>query len=452
MPGLAAAPILKLLLLLPCYAESASLLNLPPARPAQAAALLQQRNEERSANDLSNEVVQGEGEEVLAGTTTLLSEYFKHVIERAGEETMAGAATLLSEYFKHVIEHAGSPEAWMSFDKGRFESLAMLQQQELERACTKMIPQDAVRHQVAHMVRKTLHKQPNNERNTAGQLSISYKEAAELRESILRQAPFLRQWDMYDQFVRGSMETVLGWPVLAAVPEQTDRVAVAILLEGIKGKYIDHNAQYVIRSVMHRLGPRWALHIFHGKDRRLSLEKALGFPANVMWTTATVDGEPVEKTRDSNSQVRWSRDFYKAIPERHEHILIFELDSLLLQKNCVEQFLDYDLVGAPGRHPPFPQGSMNGGFTLRRRSTFWKAVNLYNYSEARHLDPSDNPNEDSIAAIVLSKMGANVAPEEVAKNFAFESVPNSTSCAFHKPWAYSDMYDDMRAALAYSVF
>jgi len=431
--GLLVTPLpgLAILLLLPCCVDAvSSLLTSPPAWSAKTSALLQRRSEDR----LAGSVV----EDALTGTE--------------GEEMATGTATLLSEYFKHVIEHAGSLEAWAAADVRRFQSLALLHGEELDQACAEFIPKKKVRHQVAGMVRNTVHRQAEMAKQLEAEESkYMMKEVKQLKAMIEQQAPFLRQWDMYDHYVRGSMPIVLSWPILPAAPESTDRVAVAILLEGIKGRYVQHNAQYVIRSVMHRLGPRWALHIFHGNERRYSLEKSLGFPGNVTWTLATVDGKPVPLSHEWNSQVRWSRDFYNAIPQHHEHILIFELDSLLLRSNCVENFFDYDLVGAPGRHPPFPEGWLNGGFTLRRRSTFWRAVNLYNYSEARHLAHGDNPDEDNIATIVLNKMGAKIAPDEVAKNFSFESIPNSTACAFHKPWAYSDMYDSMRVALAEAV-
>mmetsp|Transcript_71635 Transcript_71635/g.197761 ORF Transcript_71635/g.197761 Transcript_71635/m.197761 type:complete len:156 (+) Transcript_71635:449-916(+) len=118
------------------------------------------------------------------------------------------------------------------------------------------------------------------------------------------------------------------------------------------------------------------------------LVNALGNPKNVIWTRATLHGRELPETREAYNWLRWSADMYDAILPKHEHVLFFELDSLLLRSHCVDQsrFLAYDMVGAAGCtdlhaechaiygqviHPP---RFMNGGFTLRKRSTMRAAA------------------------------------------------------------------------------
>jgi hypothetical protein len=260
--------------------------------------------------------------------------------------------------------------------------------------------------------------------------------------------------DVYASFVENTSSEVLRWNVTVSNPQTTDRVAVIVLLQGLADPYIPNNVEYVVRSVVHRLGPRWALQIFHGKGQQENISKRLGNPANVVWTEAKLDGQDVPPNKTSYNDLRWSPDFYKAIDARHEHILIFELDSLLLRANCADdpEFLQYDILGAPGGPPNFPLNFMNGGFTLRKRSVMLQATKRHSHVDAVFL-ANNNSDEDNVANFVLDEMGENWAPAEVAMRFSLEQVPYVPVCGFHKPWLYETVTpEDFKASLDHATF
>jgi hypothetical protein len=234
---------------------------------------------------------------------------------------------------------------------------------------------------------------------------------------------------------------VLGWNITAADPEATDRVGVIILLDGLKDTYMRDNVQYVIRSVARRLGPHWALQIFHGPGQQQEIAKVLGNPPRVTFTEANVKTFRFDESNGywNYNRFRWSPDFYEAIHHEHEHVLIFELDSLLLRSDCVDdpEFLKYPMIGAPGDPSSglFPEGFMNGGFTLRKRSTMLRALQNLSFEDALN-KRNGSIWEDNISSAALENIGEIQAPKEVAMRFAMEQLPGSAPCGFHKPWIY----------------
>merc|ERR1719240_263914 len=143
---------------------------------------------------------------------------------------------------------------------------------------------------------------------------------------------------MYEDFVKRTWPSVQTWKLRVAKPGTTDKVAVIVLLEGMEDAYIPNNVEYVVRSVSRRLGHQWALQIFYSNPaEKRKISKALGHPKHVMYTQAQLGGSRVLPSKQNYNMFRWSPDFYKSIHPRHEHILIFELDSLLLHHGCVDR-------------------------------------------------------------------------------------------------------------------
>jgi hypothetical protein len=289
------------------------------------------------------------------------------------------------------------------------------------------------------------------------------------KEIVKHQEQLANTFDVYTYFVNRTVAKVQNWKVAPAHRDETDKVAAIVLTQGLKDSYIPHNVEYVVRSVAKRLGPGWHLQIFHGPgDQKAELAEALGNPENVTWTPATVDGKEwgqwIDDTyaaelttaslepdftasskehlgRIAYNRLRWSPDFYGKIDERHEHILIFELDSLLVQSDCADApaFLQYDMVGAPARPgSPFPTHFQNGGFTLRRRSTLLKAINGLSRQDAVKR-AGGNPDEDTVALYNLQDIHAKIAPDSLARGFSMEQMPVKPACGFHKPWIYQEI-------------
>lgn len=112
---------------------------------------------------------------------------------------------------------------------------------------------------------------------------------------------------------------------------------------------------------------------------------------------------------------------------KYDRVLIFQHDSRLL-RDGIEEFLEYDYVGAPWltsaswAHPERKGG--NGGLSLRCPK---KAVNL-----VRELPYSGKyGNEDVYYSNYLEKIGGNVAPYNVCAKFSCETEFKLGTLGYH---------------------
>lgn len=163
----------------------------------------------------------------------------------------------------------------------------------------------------------------------------------------------------------------------------------------------------VIRNVMCFLGPSWNLHLLCG-------------PYAYGYLRDRLAGWQVGATRLSGDTSRFSIRDYNAIllsPEfwnrlREDKILIFQHDSLLADRT-VEDFIDYDYVGAPcGRLDE--QYIANGGLSLRTRQVMLACLARF--------DPEPDEPEDVYFTRAVRRLGASMPDFATACRFCVESV------------------------------
>mmetsp|Transcript_69305 Transcript_69305/g.130716 ORF Transcript_69305/g.130716 Transcript_69305/m.130716 type:complete len:342 (-) Transcript_69305:46-1071(-) len=262
-----------------------------------------------------------------------------------------------------------------------------------------------------------------------------------LSEFSARLNSTLKPWQLasgkrFADFLKETRSTVKAWPLLVARASTTDRVAVTVFQPGSE---VDTYAQ-IIRWNLHFLGPKWAMQVFYGRDyERAALQHALGSAAQaIIWTPIFLQGKRREQINVKEYNFfRLSMDFWEHI--KHEHVLIFEADSLVLRGGgCVESFFSYDYVGAPWHHNIGPPTGGNGGFTLRRRSTSIAALRSPYARALRGPFAYWVPPEDIVMTKLLEKIKANICPSSIAMKFAAESIDSASPCGFHKPWLFSD--------------
>lgn len=239
---------------------------------------------------------------------------------------------------------------------------------------------------------------------------------------------------------------VMSWDIAPAV--DTDRVAVTIYQPTRDLELF----AYVIKANMHRLGPKWALQIFYGTEAdKDELNNAIGSPENVIWTPIAFNG--TRKDSINKNEANWFRltmNFWDPIPKQYENVLIFESDSLVLRKDCVDSFIGYDLVGAPwkegdswGRMTAPLEGG-NGGFTLRTRSAGVDVVKHRMNKDSRLSNPATfDRHEDGEMMFIMKRLtgmhhgkGPLFPPREDAMQFAVEKIFSPTPCGFHNPWEF----------------
>jgi hypothetical protein len=114
----------------------------------------------------------------------------------------------------------------------------------------------------------------------------------------------------------------------------------------------------------------------------------------------------------------------------YDRVLIFQNDSGLLRSG-IEEFLEYDYVGAPWpQHLPeyFPYVG-NGGLSLRNPRIMMQIC--LNYSWTKKFG------EDMFFTInMINNNIGKLSPVEVAKKFSVESIFELGTLGYHKPWYY----------------
>jgi len=116
------------------------------------------------------------------------------------------------------------------------------------------------------------------------------------------------------------------------------------------------------------------------------------------------------------SKLLVTKEFYEVIPTNH--LLIFQTDSIILNKDIIYDFMKYDYVGAPW--PDKNNG--NGGLSLRKRTKMIDIINKKVYN---------NEAEDLYFCINTDCYKPDF---ENAKRFSVESVYCDNPFGIHKCW------------------
>lgn len=177
----------------------------------------------------------------------------------------------------------------------------------------------------------------------------------------------------------------------------------------------------VIKSTMFQLNEtnspiKWGLQIFHGNLNKELVENIQLSLGNVILTNIGIDNF----THSEHSRYMESTKFWKQV--KGTKALIFQTDSLLLRSG-IDDFLEYDYVGAPWRKPKENQWVGNGGLSLR---TVNKMIEIC----------ENNPvTEDILEDIYFMKYmkGIGVADIETAMKFSMEDVFSPNPLGVHNP-------------------
>jgi hypothetical protein len=179
--------------------------------------------------------------------------------------------------------------------------------------------------------------------------------------------------------------------------------------------------EFVIKNVVYFL-PNWSLYIFHSSDNESFVKNITDNSANIHYINFTENNIGIKEY----NKLLLSMAFWQTI--QAENILIFQTDSYIRRKG-IEEFLDYDYIGAPWNNCKAIHQSGNGGFSLRKKSVMISILrkNLM----TRILD-----NEDIFYGKELVKMNAKLPTIEHAKIFSVESIYYDNPMAVHKFWHY----------------
>jgi hypothetical protein len=171
----------------------------------------------------------------------------------------------------------------------------------------------------------------------------------------------------------------------------------------------------VVRNVVHFLGPAWNLHVLGSPGSLRFLRESL---QGWEFSDSVVTESPRLSTAEYN-RILLSPQFWTSLPA--EKVLVFQTDSLLTGSN-IEDFADYDLIGAPcGR---FDEGYIaNGGLSLRTREVMLDCLLRF--------APAPNEPEDVYFTRAARRLGAKMPDFQTATRFSLESVYTTHPVGVH---------------------
>ena len=202
-----------------------------------------------------------------------------------------------------------------------------------------------------------------------------------------------------------------------------DYLYTAIIIEPREHKALS----FVLHNFLKNLSNEWQILIFHGN-------KNIDYVKNIV---INLDDEykprimPVVNMLVDNLNGTTYSDFFKNakfydnIPT--ETFLIFQTDSMILSKNklLINDFLDYDYVGAPWN---CNNRVGNGGLSLRKKSKMLEIIHKKGYALGY---------EDIYFTHDISIISDYKIPDyKKAMEFSIETMYNTTSFGIHNCWKY----------------
>jgi uncharacterized protein DUF5672 len=183
----------------------------------------------------------------------------------------------------------------------------------------------------------------------------------------------------------------------------------------------------IVNNVNNHIPSTWPIQIFHGKDNQDFIKNSTLAPlikSGKIFLSLMNEVYGKERIKE----LLTSAKFWERV--RGEKILFFQIDSAMCSNSPhkITDFLQYDYVGAPWDPSWFAFSKVdlvgNGGFSLRSRSKILALIANLPYDRKMP--------EDVWYALNLRRVNASIAPVNVAKTFAVESVYYERPLGVHR--------------------
>lgn len=188
----------------------------------------------------------------------------------------------------------------------------------------------------------------------------------------------------------------------------------------------EHKAlHYVLNNFLENLSDEWSIIIFHGKK---NVEYVNNIVSNLdekykHRILKLINLNVCNLNAETYSIILKSEDFYRDIPT--DTFLIFQTDTIIVKENkhLLNDFLQYDYVGAPWRGCNLVG---NGGLSIRKKSKMLEIIRKKGYVVE---------NEDTYFSLNIdSNIHYNVPNGEIASKFSVETLYNDSPFGIHNCW------------------
>lgn len=206
--------------------------------------------------------------------------------------------------------------------------------------------------------------------------------------------------------------------------------------------------EVLIRNAIYNLGDSWSYTVICGNDNYNSIQTIC---KNIHSNIKIIRQKKGNITQNEYNNMLMTRDFWDLLVG--EKILLYQEDTLIFDSN-IQNFMDYDYVGAPFHGDCVkPINIGNGGLTLRTRSIMKEILRRSNPSDfkthstivtkyKRYRKLTLYP-EDVYFAQSMQNLGVGkVCPYDVARNFSSEQVFTDGCFGAHCLWICNRNWQD----------
>jgi hypothetical protein len=198
--------------------------------------------------------------------------------------------------------------------------------------------------------------------------------------------------------------------------------------------------EFIIRNTIFKLGGNWCHTVICGNNNyNMMTEICNSISNNIKIIKLDIDNI----TQSDYSHYLMTPEFWNLL--KGEKILIYQEDSIIF-KNNIDEFMDYDFIGAPFRKnaDDTPNSVGNGGLSLRTKRVMMDIISKFQYADCDYNNSTlkymefvglECPPEDVYFSKCMQENDIGlVADWDIAYDFSTESVYNKNSFAGHKFW------------------
>ena len=215
----------------------------------------------------------------------------------------------------------------------------------------------------------------------------------------------------------------------------------------IEFRKFDH-IEFILRNAILQLGSKWSFTVVCGNENyNFMITMCYNICKNIKIIKTTFNSVTIEKYSDFLK----TTEFWNLLVGKK--ILIYQEDSFIFNNN-IDEFIEYDYIGAPWTDRILPICVGNGGLSLRTKQVMIDIIE--EISKDKTLT-NEIISEDVFFSKHMQRLNiGKIAEEEIATRFSSELIYNKNSFAGHQFWLSDPkwknrMYNSMHKLLLYKT-
>ena len=190
--------------------------------------------------------------------------------------------------------------------------------------------------------------------------------------------------------------------------------------------------EFIVRNAIMKLGSEWSFTIICGNSNYQSL---------ISICNDITENIKVVKTEYNNMTISQYSDFLKTVDFweliHGDKVLIFQEDSFIFNHN-IDDFIEYDYIGAPWCDEVLPINVGNGGLSLRSKQIM---IDVIKHLEKENVDENEELSEDVFFSKHMQRLRiGKVANCNVSSKFSSELIYNPDSFGGHQFWLSDELW------------